>query len=506
MIFSSLLFVYLFFPLCMLLYFLPVHRLRRRGERQAPPRTVQEMKQQHALQKQDPAAPVSMGWRNGVLIVFSLLFYAWGEPAYVLLMLGTAFIDYILALQIEKTEKLRIKRILMAAAAISNLGFLVFFKYTGFLAEIVNFIPGVKLPVPHIVMPIGISFYTFQILSYVFDVYRGDVKAQRSFPKVLLFLTLFHQLVAGPIVRYDHVAMEIENRTTNPRQMWAGIERFAAGLAKKALLANTCGELADQLLDPAQFASLPVLGAWLGIVLFAMQIYFDFSAYSDMAIGMGQMIGFHYHENFDYPYVSKSITEFWRRWHMSLGTFFRDYVYIPLGGNRRMQLRNLLIVWALTGLWHGASWNFVVWGLYYFLFIVFEKYILSKLKRKPPNAIMRVYTLLVVLLGWVFFYFTNITDAFALFAKLFGGAAAGLTTPEVTLALQNNVFLLVVSFVACLPVTRLLKKWAERLAAQGKGAARAVFVLRYALVLALLFLSTIQLAGNSFNPFIYYRF
>jgi len=249
-----------------------------------------------------------------------------------------------------------------------------------------------------------------------------------------------------------------------------------------------------------------VLGAWLGLVLFAMQIYFDFSAYSDMAIGMGQMIGFHYHENFDYPYVSKSVTEFWRRWHMSLGTFFRDYVYIPLGGNRRMQLRNLLIVWGLTGLWHGASWNFLVWGLYYFLFIVFEKYVLSRLKRKLPSAIMHAYTLLVVVLGWVFFYYTNITDAFALFGKLFGRAAAGLTTPEVTLTLQNNVFLLAVCLIACMPVTRLLKKWAESLAARSKGAARAVFVLRYALVLALLLLSTIQLAGNSFNPFIYYRF
>ncbi|MCL2300730.1 MAG: MBOAT family protein [Firmicutes bacterium] len=506
MVFSSLIFLYLFFPLCMLLYFLPVHKLRRRGKKEPPPRTVQEMKERNERQKDDAPTPVSINWRNGVLIVFSLLFYAWGEPAYVLLMLVTAFIDYILAMQIEKTDKAKAKRVLMALAAVSNLGFLVFFKYTGFLAEIVNLIPGVKLPVPHIVMPIGISFYTFQILSYVFDVYRGDVKAQRSFPKVLLFLTLFHQLVAGPIVRYDHVAMEIEQRSTNPKQIWAGIQRFAAGLAKKALLANTCGGLADQLLDPAQFASLPVLGAWLGLVLFAMQIYFDFSAYSDMAIGMGEMVGFHYHENFDYPYISKSVTEFWRRWHMSLGTFFRDYLYIPLGGNRHMQLRNLLIVWGLTGLWHGASWNFIIWGLYYFLFIAFEKYVLARLKRKPPAAIMHVYTLLAVLLGWVFFYYTNIMDGFALFAKLFGKASAGLTTPDVTLALQNNVFFLVAALVACMPVTKLLKKWAERLAARGKGASRAVFALQYALVFALLLLSTIQLAGNSFNPFIYYRF
>ncbi|MCL1952519.1 MAG: MBOAT family protein [Oscillospiraceae bacterium] len=502
MVFSSLIFVYLFFPLCMLLYFLPVHRLRRRGK-QEPPRTVQEMEERHAQQKKD-APQVSIPWRNGVLIAFSLLFYAWGEPAYVLLMLLTAFIDYFLALRIEKATKQRVKRALMAVAAISNLGFLVFFKYTGFLAETVNLIPGVKLPVPHILMPIGISFYTFQILSYVIDVYRGDVKAQRSFPKVLLFLTLFHQLVAGPIVRYDHVAKEIEHRTTGPKQIWAGIGRFAAGLAKKALLANTCGALADQLLDPAQFASLPVLGAWMGLLLFAMQIYFDFSAYSDMAIGMGQMVGLHYHENFDYPYVSKSITEFWRRWHMSLGTFFRDYVYIPLGGNRKHQFRNILVVWALTGLWHGASWNFVLWGLYYFLFLIFEKYVLKRMKRKPPAAVMHLYTLLVVVLGWVFFYYTNIADAFALFGKLFGGATA--TTPEVTLALQNNMFFLALALVACLPVTRLLKQWAERVSARSKAAGRAVLALQYALVLALLLLSTIQLAGNSFNPFIYYRF
>ena len=503
MVFSSLIFLYLFFPLCMLLYFLPVHKLRRRGKKEAPPRTVQEMKERHELHKEDPPS-VSIPWRNGVLIVFSLLFYAWGEPAYVLLMLLTAFIDYILAIQIEKTQKVRTKRLLMAAAVASNLGFLIFFKYTGFLAETINLIPGVSLPVPHILMPIGISFYTFQILSYVIDVYRGDVQAQRSFPKVLLFLTLFHQLVAGPIVRYDHVAKELEHRATDAKQIWAGIERFAAGLAKKALLANTCGALADQLLDPAQFASLPALGAWMGLLLFAMQIYFDFSAYSDMAIGMGKMLGLHYHENFDYPYISKSITEFWRRWHMSLGTFFRDYVYIPLGGNRKHQLRNLLIVWGLTGLWHGASWNFVLWGLYYCVFLIFEKYVLARMKRKPPAAVMHVYTLLVVVLGWVFFYYTNIADAFALFGKLFGGAAA--TTPEVTLALRNNVFFFALALVACLPVTRLLKQWAERVSARGKGAERAVFVLQYALVFALLLLSTIQLAGNSFNPFIYYRF
>jgi len=503
MVFSSLIFLYLFFPLCMLLYFLPIHKLRRRGKKEAPPRTVREMKERYELHKDTPAS-VSIPWRNGVLIAFSLLFYAWGEPAYVLLMLLTAFIDYILAIQIEKTEKRQVKRALMAIAVVSNLGFLVFFKYTGFLAEIVNLIPGVKLPVPHIVMPIGISFYTFQILSYVIDVYRGDVKAQRSFPKVLLFLTLFHQLVAGPIVRYDHVAREIEHRTTNPKQIWAGIERFAAGLAKKALLANTCGELADTLLDPGQFTSLPALGAWLGILLYGMQIYFDFSAYSDMAIGMGQMVGFHYHENFDYPYISKSVTEFWRRWHMSLGTFFRDYVYIPLGGNRKHQLRNLLIVWGLTGLWHGASWNFVLWGLYYFVFLVFEKYALARMKRKPPAAVMHIYTLLVVIFGWVFFYYPNIADAFRLFGRLFGGGS--LSSPEVTLTLQNNVFFLVIALVACLPVTKFLSRLAERASARGKGAENAVFVLKYALVLALLLLSTIQLVGNSFNPFIYYRF
>ena len=492
MVFSSLFFLYIFFPLCTLLYFLPVHRLRGlidKGKRTKEP------------------APVSIRWRNGVLVLFSLLFYAWGEPAYILLMLLTAFLDFLFALGIEKNaENARLKRGLMAAAVVSNLGFLVFFKYTGFLIETVNLIPWVRLPVPHIVMPIGISFYTFQILSYVIDVYRGQVKAQRSFAKVLLFLTLFHQLVAGPIVRYDHVAREIEERKTDMRQIWAGIARFAAGLGKKALLANPCGEMADQWLNPAEFASLPTAGAWLGLLLFAMQIYFDFSAYSDMAIGMGKMLGFHYHENFDYPYISSTVTEFWRRWHMSLGTFFRDYVYIPLGGNRGHQLRNLLIVWALTGLWHGASWNFLIWGLYYFLFIAFEKYILPKMKRKPPAVVMHIYLLLVVALGWAFFYYTNIFDAFALFAKLFGGAAAGLTSPEVTLALQNNAFFLVAAAAACLPVIRLLK-WAEHwVSARGTWQARAVFAVKYAAILALVFFSTAQLVGNSFNPFIYFRF
>ncbi|MCL2105715.1 MAG: MBOAT family protein [Oscillospiraceae bacterium] len=472
MVFSSLLFLYIFFPLCMLLYFL-------RG---------------------------SIQWRNGVLIVMSLLFYAWGEPLYILLILATALLNHHLAIQIEQSGKNKKKRRLAFLAVALNLGFLGFFKYTGFFVETLNLIPWIKLPVPDIAMPIGISFYTFQILSYVIDVYRGQGRAQRDFMRTLLFLTLFHQLMAGPIIRYEHVAAELAERRTSARQVWAGIERFAAGLAKKALLANTCGELADQLLNPEAFGSLSVLGAWLGILLFALQIYFDFSAYSDMAIAMGKMVGLHYHENFDYPYLSGSVTEFWRRWHMSLGSFFRDYVYIPLGGNRRHPLRNLLLVWALTGLWHGASWNFVVWGLYYFVFIAFEKHVLARLKRKPPAALMHIYTLLAVVFGWVLFYYTNIAEAFGLFGKLFGITAVSAVTPEAALTLQNNVFFLILALIACLPVTKLLRLLEYRLSMRGKWESRGVFALKYALVLLLLLLSTAQLAGNSFNPFIYFRF
>ncbi|MDR0531555.1 MAG: MBOAT family protein [Oscillospiraceae bacterium] len=466
----------------MALYVLPVGRLaarQRRGE-------------------------IQLRWRNGVLIAFSLLFYAWGEPTYVFLMFFTVGANYFFALWIERAQRVFVKKSLLIAAAVLNLGLLGVFKYTRLAVHTINLIPGVTLPVPGIVLPIGISFYTFQVFAYVIDVYRGEAKAQRSFPRLLLFVTLFHQLVAGPIVRYAHVEREIGSRHTSPEQMSEGIARFLTGLAKKAVLANICGELAGTYLNPAGFGKLSVLGAWLGILTYSMQIYFDFSAYSDMAIGMGRMIGFHYHENFNYPYAARSVTDFWRRWHMSLGSFFRDYVYIPLGGNRSHQVRNLFIVWALTGLWHGASWNFVLWGLYYFAFLVLEKFVLRNFLAKLPRVASHLYLLLVVVVGWVFFYYENLRQAFALLGRMFGVHANGLASPDLLLALKANVFFLLLAALACAPVLPWLK---QRLQAVRGGPARAaLFAAQCAVLAALLAVSTIQLAGGNFNPFIYYRF
>ena len=365
--------------------------------------------------------------------------------------------------------------------------------------------------VPKVVLPIGISFYTFQIVSYVIDVYRGDVQSQKSPFKLLLYISSFHQLIAGPIVRYDHIAAEINERNATPYDIWQGIERFVLGLAKKVVIANLCGEVAGTILD-ADLTNVTVSGAWFGILMFSIQIYFDFSAYSDMAIGMGRMCGFHYHENFDYPYVSRSVSEFWRRWHISLGSFFRDYVYIPLGGNRKHQLFNLLVVWMLTGLWHGASWNFVVWGLYYFVFIALEKFVYGKILKKLP-VINNLYTLFVVVIGWVFFYFTDFSKAIELIKAMFGLNGAGLINVYNETQIMNNIYLFVLGAVCCVPVFRTVKK----LFTKNKKAEVAVtpsnslianfgFAVSAICIFALLAVSVIMLVGDSYNPFLYFRF
>jgi alginate O-acetyltransferase complex protein AlgI len=447
-----------------------------------------------------------IGWRNGVLIAFSLLFYAWGEPVYLFLMLATVTVNYGMARLIGKRKGTPTAKAALIVTAVFNLGALGLFKYGGMFTDAFNALTGLHIPGPGLALPIGISFYTFQVFSYVIDVYRGETEAQRSFPKLLLFVTLFHQLVAGPIVRYNHIAAEIDRRSADAAAMWAGIERFVAGLFKKAVLANICGSLAATYLDPARLGSLAVLEAWFGIVMFALQIYFDFSAYSDMAIGMGHMIGFHYHENFNYPYTARSVSEFWRRWHMSLGTFFRDYVYIPLGGNRRRMYLNLLIVWFLTGLWHGASWNFVLWGLYFFVFIALEKLFLRRWLEKIPRALSHLYLVLVALFGWVFFYYTDLGEAMTFFARLFGVGASGWTNPGFETTLLNNMFFIALAVAACFPLVRPLKNICRNLERRGLGAARTVFGLRCVSAAALLFVSTVMLVGNSYNPFIYFRF
>lgn len=471
MVFSSLIFLYLFLPLNLLFYFL--------------------CKNNH--------------YRNIILVLFSLAFYAWGEPIWVILLVISAFIDYFNGRIIEKNRGTWKMKAALAVSVVINLSLLVFFKYSGFLVQNLNFLLGTQIPVSEFSLPIGISFYTFQTLSYTIDVYRNEVKAQPSFLKFILFVSLFHQLVAGPIVRYSDIAAEIVSRKISIRDVSYGINRFVTGLAKKVLLANTAGEIAEPFLN-GNMDNLTTAGAWLGIILFSMQIYFDFSGYSDMAIGLGRMLGFHYKENFNYPYISRTATEFWRRWHISLGSFFRDYLYIPLGGNKKNHILNLSIVWFLTGLWHGASWNFVLWGLFYGLFIIMEKLFMGKWLQKLPAFISHVYLLLVVIVGWVFFYFTNLTDCFRYSGILFGIGNAGFISVEDRIVLSNNILFIIVSITACTPlltnlwgkVQKRIENWKHRdwVPALGHPVVNVI----------LLLLSTAFLVGKSYNPFLYFRF
>ena len=374
MVFSSLNFMYLFLPICLLLYFI-LHGIKA---------------------------------RNYLLLVMSLLFYAWGEPKWIILMIVTTLIDYGAGLLVDQYRGQKLAKWALAGSVVITLSFLAVFKYLGFFNQNLNQIFGAELPTQIFNLPIGISFYTFQAITYVVDVYRGKAQVQRSYANLLLYVALFPQLIAGPIVRYTDIAAQLENREMTLPGFSKGITRFVTGLGKKVLLANIAGQVATSLIG-GDLSKASVLGAWLGIFAYTFQIYFDFSGYSDMAIGLGHMFGFTYVENFNYPYISKSITEFWRRWHISLSTFFRDYVYIPLGGNRRHQLRNMFIVWALTGLWHGASWNFVLWGLYYFVFLAIEKLFLGKFLEKLPAVVGHAYALFIIVVGWVFFYFDDVS-------------------------------------------------------------------------------------------------
>jgi len=444
-------------------------------------------------------------WRNWVLIVSSLVFYAWGEPVWITAMIFSAVFDYFNALMVEKYRGTWKAKAFVVLSVTGNLLLLGIFKYSGFFVENINYLFGLSLPVPRISLPIGISFYSFQTISYTVDVYRGEVKAQKSFTKFLLFVSLFHQLVAGPIVRYIDIADEIENRRVTPAGFSDGVSRFIAGLGKKVLIANTAGDIARTFLD-TDYSRLPVTGAWLGILLYAFQIYFDFSGYSDMAIGLGRMYGFTYKENFDYPYISKSITEFWRRWHISLGTFFRDYVYIPLGGNRRRLARNLLVVWFLTGLWHGASWNFIIWGLYYFVFIAAEKFFLKKILDRLPSVLSRIYTLLVVLIGWVFFYHTDMGQGLRFLGVMFGNAAS-FTNSEVSIIFRSNAVFLAIAAIASTPLAvRLYGAIKDYFSDNRARVAFMDYVFKPVLNILVLVLSLAFLVGQSYNPFLYFRF
>ena len=457
--------------------------------------------------------------QNLVLLLFSLVFYAWGEPKYILLLMFMAFVSWLCALRVEKNNGGKKKLWLIAAVAI-EIALIGYFKYAGLICGIFGEVPQF---VRNIALPIGISFYTFQLLTYVVDVYRGEAQAQKRYLNVLLYAALFHQCIAGPIVRYKTVEQELFSGIRRQPEWNIGVSRFCAGLAKKVLLANPCGALADSLIlstdaigDGALFAenlealtSLSVEGAWLGIAAYTLHIYLDFSAYSDMAIGMGRMIGLHYLENFNYPYISRSVTEFWRRWHMSLGTFFRDYVYIPLGGNRCSFLRMLLntfVVWALTGLWHGASWNFVIWGLWSFLFLMVEKFALKKVLDKIP-VMSNLYLLVFAMVGWVIFRFTDIRLALALVKSMFGLNGNVLTSFTSRLQLQSHLYLLIVCMGASTPVMKILGQKVSAFAHAHGFLGRCWDVFFYSLIpVLLLLISTACLVGDSYNPFIYFQF
>lgn len=473
MVFSSLFFLYWFLPLVLIVYFLC--------------RTMQA--------------------KNIALTLFSLFFYAWGEPVWVILLIFSAAVDYVNGLVIDKFRGKWQAKASITASLVINLGLLAVFKYSGFFMQTINGLTGLSLPVPQIGLPIGISFYTFQTLSYSIDVYRDQVKVQKSFLNFLLFVSLFPQLIAGPILRYSELQDQLSERKITWSGIFYGAMRFLCGLGKKVLIANYAGSAASRILD-GPLSGLAVLGAWFGIIMFGFQIYFDFSGYSDMAIGLGRIFGFKYSENFNLPYTSKSVSEFWRRWHISLGSFFRDYVYIPMGGNRRLYLRNLFVVWFLTGLWHGASWNFVMWGLFFGVFIGIEKYT-ERIRGKLPAAAQLLITLFLVELSWMFFYFTDLTRLGEMLRASFGLLGNGFASTDIWMLLKNNLLLLAVCIIGSSPLPRTAGRIVIALYNENKQVAlyrRLYLILASVYMAAVLVFCTASLVGASYNPFIYFRF
>ena len=471
MTFSSLTFTTLFFPAVLILYFICT----------------------------------DLRWRNGVLLVASLIFYSWGEPIWVLAMIGSTAINYVAAMLIDRASSPGLRKTALVVGAAASLAVLFYFKYAAFLVNSVTSLFGVSFSIPVLELPIGISFYTFQVLTYTVDVYRGKSPVQRDPFKLMLYVSCFPQLIAGPIVQYSDVAVMLDERESTPDGFTEGMKRFAVGLSKKVLLANVCGLIIEELPSAAGASGMSVLGAWYISVLYSLQLYFDFSGYSDMAIGMGRIFGFTYKENFNYPYISKSASEFWHRWHISLGSFFRDYVYIPLGGNRRGRARtalNLAIVWALTGLWHGANWNFVIWGLYYGVLIILEKLVLADFREKLPGAAQHIAALFLIVVGWTVFYYTDMGCLGKHLGAMFGIGAAGLSDPVTMAVIRKYTVLPLIAAIASLPILPRLKAWLgkhEKL----EGAADIVSLV---CLTALMLLSMIFIVGQSYNPFIYFRF
>lgn len=465
MLFSSITFLYCFLPCVLLVYFVVPDRLK-----------------------------------NFTLLAASLIFYGWGEPKYLVFMLLSVTQSYIAALLVERFRGKKLAKLALALSAVASLGLLAYCKYADFFIENFNAVTGLSVPLLNIALPVGISFYTFQILSYVVDVYRGDVPAQRNFIDLAMYIAMFPQLIAGPIVRYSDIAGSLKNRKTTLADASEGIRRFSIGLAKKILLANSAALLVSEF---KAYNEKTVLFYWLYALAYMLHIYFDFSGYSDMAIGLGRIFGFRFSENFNYPYISASITEFWRRWHISLGGWFRDYLYIPLGGNRVKPFRhviNILIVWAATGFWHGASWNFVLWGILYAALLLFEKYVLHpKIRFAVP---MHIYTLLFVMLGFVLFDAASVTDAFASFKALFGFGGIPAADTASLYYLKSNIVLLVVAVIGATPLPKLLY---EKIGLRKYGG-KILAVVTPLAALASVALCTAYLIDGSFNPFVYFRF
>ena len=466
MLFSSIPFLYYFLPGVLILYFIAPKKLK-----------------------------------NTVLMLSSLVFYGWGEPKYVFLMMASIVIGYVAGVLIEAFSQKKLSKVALWASVLINLGFLGYFKYSDFFIENFNMLTGLSVPLLRVALPIGISFYTFQILSYTVDVYRGNVPAQKNIINLAAYITMFPQLIAGPIVRYSDIEKNLTDRTHSVESFATGIRRFILGLAKKILIANSLGELCD-IFKSSDDKS--VLFYWLYAVAFGLHVYFDFSGYSDMAIGLGRIFGFKFIENFNYPYISKSATEFWRRWHMSLGTWFRDYVYIPMGGNRVSKPKwifNIFVVWFLTGFWHGASWNFIVWGLFFAVLLIIEKQFLLKFLQKT-RVISRIYTLVAVGISFVIFNAADMGEAIRYIGGMFGAGGIPLVSTEFWYYLKSFAVMLVMGVIGATP---LVKKTVNKIK-ENKIGGKIIFVFEPVVLLVLMVVMTAYLVDGSFNPFLYFRF
>ena len=463
MLFSSITFLYCFLPCVLLVYFVVPDRMN-----------------------------------NAVLLLASLFFYGWGEPKYLIFMLASVTQSYAAALLVERFRWTKIAKAALAVSAAASLGLLAYCKYADFFIGNFNAVTGLSVPLLRVALPVGISFYTFQILSYVIDVYRGDVPVQRNFIDLAMYVAMFPQLIAGPIVRYSDIAGSLKNRKTTLSDMSTGAERFIIGLAKKVLVADILAATTDDIFG-RMYTGIDVPTAWLGVLLYALVIYTDFSGYSDMAIGLGQMLGFNFNKNFDYPYISTSVSEFWRRWHISLGSWFRDYIYIPLGGNRvstGRHIRNILVVWALTGLWHGASWNFVFWGIYYGLLLLAEKFLLGRFLEKAPVWLRNLYTMFAVIIGWVFFSQTTPAAIGKMLGSMFGFGASCFADRASLYALKSGLILMIISVISCRPG---LYQYFKRLARRNTYLAAVINAI-------LFFLCIAYMIYSSYTPFMYQQF